>query len=590
MEASAVPRLAPTGVSGVVGPRMTRLASDTHLVALVRQGWPSAFETIYGRYHRAILSFCRHMLGDADEAEDVVQHTFLAAYNDLISSEKPIQLRPWLFTIARNRCYSVLRARREQPQAEITEPATEGLAIQVQRRQDLRDLVGDLRGLPDDQRAALVLAEIDALSHEQIGEVLGVPSKKVKALVFQARESLVASRTARETACSDIREQLANARGAVLRRSNLRRHLRDCQGCRDFRRQVERQRSRFALLLPVAPTLALKDGILGATIGAGAATGIATGGFAASSIFKSSLLKSVIGVVLAGAGAGTYVAANHAGSRTSPTPLAKHPAIRLNHGAHAAVAAAGAAASSAAAAGSHQAIAAPAGAGTRVIHDHAGTIVKLGAATGGTHRLRAGGGGVDRHRSQAGGGQASRHGASGGSAIATHHSTPTSPRSNAPYLGSSAYGSGTQPAGGTSRGGSNGGSASAGASNHTAPQAGPSRGANVTSTASGSAGAAAGSAPSSTGGARGGSGSSSSSSSHSVSSAAPATTPPAPASPAPAPSSSGASNGGVRGAGAPAPSGSAAPSSGAPSGAASSGASGTPTSSGGAGGSNGGVR
>ena len=110
----------------------------------------------------------------------------------------------------------------------------DGLAAIVQRRQDLRDLVSDLRRLPDDQRSALVLAEIDALSHAEIAEVLDVPRPKVKALVFQARESLVATRTARETDCAEIRQQLSTGRGAALRRRNLRRHLRQCSGCREY--------------------------------------------------------------------------------------------------------------------------------------------------------------------------------------------------------------------------------------------------------------------------------------------------------------------------------------------------------------------
>src|SRR5580704_12049743 len=143
MEAGTAPRAAPSGVSGNPSPRVLRVASDTHLVALVRDGRAAAFEALYDRHSRAILSFCRHMLGSVEEAEDAVQHTFLAAYNDLIASHKPIQLRPWLFTIARNRCYSVLRARRERPLDDVDELATEGLASQVQRRQDLRDLVGD---------------------------------------------------------------------------------------------------------------------------------------------------------------------------------------------------------------------------------------------------------------------------------------------------------------------------------------------------------------------------------------------------------------------------------------------------------------
>ena len=309
MEASAVPRMAPNGVTGVSSPQLLRLASDARLVALIRQGWPAAFEAVYDRHHRGILSFCRHMLADADEAEDAVQHTFLSAYNDLIASEKQIHLRAWLFTIARNRCYSILRARREQPSADIDEPVTEGLATQVQRRQDLRDLVLDLRRLPDEQRAALVLAEIDALSHEQIGEALGIPREKVKALVFQARESLVASRAARDTACADIREQLANGRGGALRRSNLRRHLRECAGCRDFRKLVERQRRQLAALIPVIPTVALKQGVLTGSVGAGAGTGFAGGGLLATSALKSGFVKSAVTMAIAGVGtAGTFVA------------------------------------------------------------------------------------------------------------------------------------------------------------------------------------------------------------------------------------------------------------------------------------------
>lgn len=309
MEASAAPRLVPARVSGVPSPRLLRLASDAHLVALIRQGRMTAFETAYDRHHRAILSFCRHMLGQPEEAEDAVQHTFLAAYNDLMNSEKPIHLRAWLFTIARNRCYSVLRARREQPAGELAEPATEGLAVQVQRRQDLRDLVVDMRRLPDDQRAALVLAELDALSHEEIGDVLGVPREKVKALVFQARESLIASRAARETDCTEIRQQLSSLRGAGLRRAHIRRHLRVCSGCRDFRKEIDRQRRRLAIVLPVAPTLALKDTVLAATVGGGAGLGAAGGGLIASSALKAVLIKGLIGAALAGIGtAGTIVA------------------------------------------------------------------------------------------------------------------------------------------------------------------------------------------------------------------------------------------------------------------------------------------
>jgi len=112
-------------------PRLLRLASDERLVELVRLGSEPAFEVIFDRHHRALLGFCRHMLGSVEEAEDAVQHTFTAAYSSLLDSDRTIELRPWLYTIARNRCLTLLRARRERPVEEVPEPATEHLAAQV---------------------------------------------------------------------------------------------------------------------------------------------------------------------------------------------------------------------------------------------------------------------------------------------------------------------------------------------------------------------------------------------------------------------------------------------------------------------------
>lgn len=259
MEARAVPPDAAFGrasLDAVIGrsrlsSRALALASDASLVGLVREGEVAAFESIYDRYHRGILSFSRHLLSDPEEAADVVQHTFLSAYSAIVASEKPILLRAWLYAIARNRCYSLLRARREEPAAEIAGPITEGLATHVLRREDLRQLLVDMRRLPEDQRTALVMAGVGTLSHQQVAETLGVPANKVKALVFQARESLQAAQAARETDCSEIREQLTTVRGAALRRGNLRRHLEDCPACREFSDQIgDRRRVK---VLPVKP-------------------------------------------------------------------------------------------------------------------------------------------------------------------------------------------------------------------------------------------------------------------------------------------------------------------------------------------------
>ena len=260
---------------------LLRVASDERLVAHVREGSDMAFEVIYDRHHRGILGFCRHMLGSADEAEDALQHAFMAAYRDLMRSDKPIQLRPWLYAIARNRCFTLLQTRRGRPLDHADEPTTENLSSAVQRRQDLRDVLSDLSQLPDEQRAALLLAEVGGLAQADIGSVLGCEAARVKALVYRARSGLIARRDARELPCEQVREQLSELRGGSLRRTELQLHLRECAGCREFREQVKRQRQMLAVALPVAPTLGLKSSVLGAAgIGGGAAAagGVAAGG------------------------------------------------------------------------------------------------------------------------------------------------------------------------------------------------------------------------------------------------------------------------------------------------------------------------
>src|SRR4051794_326562 len=283
-------------------PRTTRFVRgepDERLVTLVRGGDECAFEAIYDRYSRALLSFCRHMLGDLQEAEDAVQHTFLSAHGALLSDGRDIHLKAWLFAIARNRCLTVLRARRDHMQLEDDfEPAsTAGLAAEVEHREDLREMLDDLARLPEDQREALLLSELRAHSHDEIAEVLGVKRDKVKALVFQAREGLGALRDARLTPCADIREQLATARGGALRRGPLRRHLETCEGCREFRDEVSRQRAALAVILPVVPSVALKQGVIAATIGGGG------GAAAAAGVAGSGAMVGAAGVSTAGVGA-----------------------------------------------------------------------------------------------------------------------------------------------------------------------------------------------------------------------------------------------------------------------------------------------
>jgi RNA polymerase sigma factor (sigma-70 family) len=294
----------PVSTDAVRRPRRSlRFVRDEELVRLVRSGDERAFECIYDRHHRGILSFCRHMLGSREEAEDAVQHTFISAFRDLSGSDKPIQLKAWLYTIARNRSLSILRARREERALDdVPEPSVEGLSSQVQQRQDLRDMLADLQRLPDDQRAALVLTELGALTHEEVAMTLDVRKDKVKALVFQARESLANSREARNADCREIQEQLSVLRGGALRRTNLRRHVDVCPACSAFKAELQRQRAAMAIILPVAPSVALKAGALSGAAGAAKlATGAGAGGAAAAGLAAGT--GGGAGSVAAGTGA-----------------------------------------------------------------------------------------------------------------------------------------------------------------------------------------------------------------------------------------------------------------------------------------------
>ena len=217
------------------------------------------------------------MVGSREEAEDALQQTFLRAHRALLEHGAPEDPRPWLFAIARNRCLTLLAARRSDAEVDDELADVRGLGEDVQARADLRAVVADVARLPDQQRAALVLAELADLSHAQIGEVIGVRPEKVKGLIHKARTTLIAERDARERPCADVREELATARGGVLRRGPLRRHLRMCEPCRAYRDAVAEQRHTLALVLPAVPSAGLKAGILGAASTAGAG-GAAAGG------------------------------------------------------------------------------------------------------------------------------------------------------------------------------------------------------------------------------------------------------------------------------------------------------------------------
>ena len=208
-------------------------ASDEKLLAMVRQGDEGAFEALYDRHARELLSFCRYLLGSLHDAEDAVQSTFAAAHRSLLADDRPIELRPWLFAIARNASLSILRRARRPAEVERLPMLSSDPFSLLEQREDLRELVGTLLELPERQRTSLILAELHGLRYSEIAEVLGVRSEQVKAYVFQARANLTAERQARALDCLTIRAQIATARGHGLLKADIRRHIRSCSACQE---------------------------------------------------------------------------------------------------------------------------------------------------------------------------------------------------------------------------------------------------------------------------------------------------------------------------------------------------------------------
>jgi RNA polymerase sigma factor (sigma-70 family) len=316
-----------------IAPRRRALADD-ELARAAGGGDVAAFEALYERHHRPLLSFSRHMVGRVHDAEDVVQHTFAAADKAFREGRVPASVRAWLYTVARNRCISILRARRDdQAPPDPGVPSAANLAEEVEQREDLRALLADLRTLPDDQRAALLLAELGELSHAEVAQVLGVRARKVKALVYQARQALLAASRARAIPCRSIQEELAVASGAARRRRHLRDHVARCDGCRAYAASVARQRASIAAILPVVPTVALREGVLACLGGGGAAaaTGGAGAGFGA--LGAKLLAIGAIGGAAAGGGTIAVTQLDRSGSepRTArpapPAPQRVAPAI-----------------------------------------------------------------------------------------------------------------------------------------------------------------------------------------------------------------------------------------------------------------------
>lgn len=171
-----------------LGPAL-RAQPDRRLVDLVRDGYDAAFEEIVRRYRRPLDRFAAAIVGG--RSEDVTQDAFSKALPALRGSEAAIELRPWLYRIVRNTALNDLRDRPPTTE-ELSEmlPGSRSAASEAEAREEMRDLMDRLGALPEPQRAALVMRELEGLSHEEIAAALGVSGGAARQAIYRARAAL----------------------------------------------------------------------------------------------------------------------------------------------------------------------------------------------------------------------------------------------------------------------------------------------------------------------------------------------------------------------------------------------------------------
>ena len=305
---------------------LLRFQDDENLVALTRKGHQHAFDSLVERYQSRLLGFCRQMLGSTEDAEDVLQEVFVAAYNAMVADERPIAVRPWLYRIARNRCLNHLRKPTADGQDTMdTHPHMNGVTTheRVQNREEFRNLLSDVGQLPETQRSALLLREIDAMSYEEIAQAMDTTVPGVKSLLVRARIALAESSQARQLTCDEVRLELAEAAEGIAKVTGpARRHIKSCDPCHEFRAQLRSDTKALAAIFPAGPLLVIKGALLAKLSGifggggGGAAAGAGGGGGAAAGAGaeRSRSRRRGAGAGAAGAGAAGAAGAGAAGA------------------------------------------------------------------------------------------------------------------------------------------------------------------------------------------------------------------------------------------------------------------------------------
>lgn len=167
----------------------------------------AAFERLVGRYEHRLFNYARRILGNASDAEDVFQETFLRVYAHRKRFRRGAPFRPWVYRIATNLCKDVLRKRKRRRVVSLDTPSTRdddsaGLgermassapdpAVAAQGAETAARLARAVEALPLKQRTVFVMARYDNLPYAEIAKALKIPLGTVKSRMNTAVNTLM---------------------------------------------------------------------------------------------------------------------------------------------------------------------------------------------------------------------------------------------------------------------------------------------------------------------------------------------------------------------------------------------------------------
>jgi RNA polymerase sigma-70 factor (ECF subfamily) len=179
---------------------------DVRLMQQVRSDDPGAFEELVERYQHRLVAVMHHLVGNAEEAEDLAQEAFLRVYKARKKYHPKSKFSTWLFTIANNLALNSLRSRQRKPVVPLNlaesgplgpRPAEQlvhdrgtGPQQKVQKQELTERIRQALDTLNERQRMAVVLNKFEDMNYAEIAEVMALTTKAVKSLLSRARTNL----------------------------------------------------------------------------------------------------------------------------------------------------------------------------------------------------------------------------------------------------------------------------------------------------------------------------------------------------------------------------------------------------------------